>query len=220
MLARDAVITVVDFEGTGVVPPHPDEPWQIGLVQLRRGRMLKASRFTSLLRVDARPFSRHAPGRHAQLRAEMAAAPRLPELWASLQARLDGPVLAAHNIGTEQRFLRAAFPMHAFAPWIDTLKLVRLVAPDLRSHRLESVIARLGLESRVKLLVPDREPHDALFDAVSAAAVLEFLLAQPEWRAVSVEALVQARPERYHRRVAQSRAFIAPPGRRVGSQGS
>lgn len=210
MLAREAVITVVDFEGTGVVPPYRDEPWQVGLVQLHRGRMLKRTRFTSLLQVSPRPFSRHAPGRHASCRDAIAAAPSLTALWPRLRTRLEGPVLAAHNIATEQRFLHGAFPVHRFGPWIDTLKVVRLVAPDLRSHRLESVIAHLGLEARVQAFVPGGESHDALYDAVSSAAILEFLLAHPEWRTVSLEALVLARPERYHRRVARERGLSTP----------
>ena len=181
MLARALTITVLDFEGTGAVAPHPDEPWQLGMVQIAGGRIVPESGFERLLRVGPRPFSRHAPGRHAALRDAIAQAPPLEALWPALRPRLAGGPLAAHNVATERRFLRRAFPMHVLGPWIDTLKLARAAYPALRSHRLEDVVAALDLTARVRALRPDGEPHDALYDAVSCAAVLEFLLALPGW---------------------------------------
>ena len=55
--ARDVEIVVVDFEGTGVVEGYPDEPWQVGMVRVRGGRVVVGEQFESLLRVGDRPFS-------------------------------------------------------------------------------------------------------------------------------------------------------------------
>ncbi len=199
MRAREAVITILDFEGTGTVGRHPDEPWQLGLVQLRRGRLVAASRYTTLLHVAERPFSPHAPGRHEALRPALLKAPRLGALWPGLHLRLAGLPLAAHNVATEKRFLRGAFPMHPFGPWIDTLKLMRLAYPDLPSHKLEDLVPRLGLEARVRRLAPGGAPHDALYDAICCGALLERLLTLPGWENVELDALCRAHPRAYHR---------------------
>ena len=199
MLARDAAIAVLDFESTGAVGAHPNEPWQIGVILVRSGRVDRDSAFSRFLHVGDRPFNPHAPGRHAQLRDRLATAPRLEHLWADLNPRLSGRPLAAHNAGTEKTFLKRAFPLHALGPWIDTLKLVRLAYPRLRSHKLEAVVDTLNLQERVRELTPDREPHDALYDACACAVVLEHLLSQPAGGEVSVTALTRARPIRYHR---------------------
>lgn len=205
MRAADITITVVDFESTGAVPGLPDEPWQIGLVRLEQGRLVADSVFTSLLRVGARPFSRHAPGRHEEVRAELTDAPSLASLWPKLRPRLHGHVLAAHQVSTEKRFLRQAFSLHSLGPWVDTLKLARLAYPNLASHTLEDLLPALDLTARAQAVAPGRGPHDALYDAVACAVLLEALLANLRWSDVSVEALVAARPDRFHRRIAARR---------------
>ena len=65
MRASQATFTVIDFEGTGSVKGYPDEPWQIGLVQIRNGKLCPETNLESLLQVGERPFNRYAPGRHA-----------------------------------------------------------------------------------------------------------------------------------------------------------
>ena len=120
MLATDATITVLDFEGTGAVKGFPDEPWQIGLVQLVNGKLEPDTQFESLLRVGDRPFNRYAPGRHAELRERMATAPTLGTLWPQLRDKVEGPPLVAHNAATENRYLMQAFPLHPPRQWIDS----------------------------------------------------------------------------------------------------
>ncbi|MDA0989396.1 MAG: 3'-5' exonuclease [Verrucomicrobia bacterium] len=199
MRAIEADITIIDFESTGVVDHLPDEPWQIGVVRFRGGRVLTSETFTSLLRVGTRPFSRHAPGRHASQREAISCAPTLESLWPELQTWVAGPFLVAHNASTEKRFLNRAYPMHTPVGWIDTLKLVRIAYPDWPSHKLERVTERLQLNARAEALLPDRAPHDALYDAVACGLLLESLLALPAWRDVSVAALVAARPDAFHK---------------------
>jgi len=194
MLARDANITVIDFETTGTVRGFPAEPWQIGLVALEQGRVVPQSCFSSLLRVDAtRPFNRYAPGRYAQLRHQIAAAPGLAELWPELRLRLEARVLAAHSVATEKKCLGEAFPLHPLGPWIDTLTLVRIAYPGSDCHTLERVLDGFSLSVAVAQICPGLAPHDALYDAVACAAVLQFLLDLPTWRDVSLNSLVNAK---------------------------
>lgn len=191
MAMINAEITVLDYESTGSLAGYPNEPWQIGMVSLSAGRVDAGAMFESLLRVDAnRPFNPHAPGRHALLRDAIAAAPTQEELWPRIKHRLTGLPLCAHNVATEKKFTRSAAPMHRFGPWIDTLKIARKVWPGCPSYALEDLIVRFDLRQRVDLLCPGRMAHDALYDAVASAMLLEFLLEQPGWGNVAVGELL------------------------------
>lgn len=190
--ARDACFAAVDFETTGSVAGYPVEPWQVGVARVRGGRVCAGECFESLLRVGDRPFNPRAPGRHAALRAELAAAPAPGELWPELAEWVAGVPLAAHNAGTERGVLARVAPLHRFGPWVDTLALVRRAYPALGSKALGDVVAALGLGPRVRALCPGREAHDALYDAVACAALLEHVLALPGWERVTVEALAEA----------------------------
>lgn len=183
--------SAIDFETTGVVPGLPNEPWQVGVVSVPAGAVrgpsfgVRHSSFDSLLRVAPdRPFNKWAPGRHARLRAELAAAPALPDLWPRLAPMLAGPVVA-HNVGTERTMLQAAAPLHVPGPWIDTLALARRAWPAAPSHALEDLVPALGLRPRLEALLPGREPHDALYDAFACALLLLHLLGQPGWGSLS-----------------------------------
>lgn len=192
-LASAAQFAVLDFECTGSTAGYPDQPWQLGLVLVNGGSLDAAPRFGTLLQVGRRPFNPYAPGRHAQLREALAIAPRLADLWPLLNPWLVGRPLVAHHAATEQRFLEEAFPLHPFGPWIDTLELVRIAYPRLPTHRLDGLVPALGLAPRVEALCPGLAPHDAEYDAVACAALLEHLLALPHWRGVTVDDLAAAR---------------------------
>jgi DNA polymerase III epsilon subunit-like protein len=194
VLARESIIVAVDFETTGAVPGWPVEPWQVGLVRLRGGRVAPGERAAHLLRIAPdRPFNPRAPGRHARLRDALAAAPDLARLWPDLAPWLSGVPLAAHNAGTERAVLRRAAPLHRFGPWVDTLRLVRRTYPGLASAALEEVVAALGLGPRLAELSPGGAAHDALHDAFACAVLLEHFLALPGWEGVTVRALVETR---------------------------
>lgn len=186
-------VTVLDFESTGSVCGYPDEPWQLGLIRLESGTVAPGTAFESFLRVGDRPFNRHAPGRHAGIRAQLAEAPPLVSLWPQLAPILGGgAVLAAHNAATEKKFLKVAFPLQRFGPWLDTLKLARLVWPGLASYALEDLLNRLDLTARTTELAPDRAPHDALYDAIGCALLLETILHQPGWDQADLQRLIVA----------------------------
>jgi DNA polymerase III epsilon subunit-like protein len=187
MAIFDAEITVLDFETTGSVRGFDNEPWQIGMVVLRQGRVDEQSMFESLLRVDiSRPFNPHAPGRHAVLRDQIAEAPSPQELWPTIMPRVTDHSIGAHNVATEKKVLRAMAPMHRFGEWIDTLRIARKVWPGCPSYALEDLVVLLDLTPRIEALCPGRAPHDALYDAVASAVLLEDLLGRPAWANVTI----------------------------------
>lgn len=174
--------TAIDFETTGSVPGHKNQPWQIGLAPLGDdGAPAPASLFETLINVGARPFNKHAPGRHAQLRYELSRAPTMPRLLPEILPRLSGRYLIAHNAGTERAMLAAAAPLHKFGPWIDTLALSRAAWRGLDSYALEALCVRFKLDAALARLCPARAPHDALYDACACALLLQHILRQPGW---------------------------------------
>ena len=185
MQIEDLSITFIDFEGTGTVSGLPDEPWQIGVVLLRRGEIVQDSMTSRYLHVGDRPFNAHAPGRHAELRHELERAPGLPSLWNELRHWFANDAMAAHNIATEKRYLRKAFPMVKLPVWIDTLTLARAAYPGLTSYALADLTATLALENELTALVPDRAPHDALYDAVASALLFRTLVSREEWKSLA-----------------------------------
>ena len=187
----------IDFETTGSVAGYPVEPWQIGVVRVAPGE--EPDCWESLLRIGDRPFHPRAPGRHAAIRDRLERAPILMDRLADLRARCGGIPLVAHNTATERSCLRGV-PMERFGPWIDTLKLARAAWPDLASHKLEDLLTRFGLMETLRRRFPDREPHDALFDAYGSHLLLAFLLAQPGWEAVELEVLVSPDLGGYYRK--------------------
>jgi len=193
MQAREVEFAVLDFESTGSVEAYANEPWQLAIVLVSAGRVVADTSFCSLLQVGPRPFNPYAPGRHALLREDLARAPRLADLWPQVGGWLLGRPLVAHHAATEQKFLGEAFPLHRFGPWIDTLELARIAYPHSPSHRLEDLIDTLGLDALLRLRCPDLAPHDALYDAMACAMLLEHLLALPHWQGVSLDDLAGAR---------------------------
>jgi DNA polymerase III epsilon subunit-like protein len=199
MRALDATIVVIDFETTGVVEGYADEPWQIGMARVARGRLEVEGMYASWLRVGDRPFNLNAPGRHREVRGELAVAPTLQELWPGLRGWwLEAP-MAAHNAATEKRVIAQAAPLHRPRGWIDTLKLARVAYPRLASHTLTDLLEGLGLRPEVERLCPGRTAHDALYDAVGCGVLLLHLLSMDGWRDASVQALQTAHPARYYR---------------------
>jgi DNA polymerase-3 subunit epsilon len=187
---RELVMTAIDFEGTGSVKGYADEPWQVGLIQIRSGAVSVSHQYEHLLYVGDRPFNRYAPGRHAEVRSDLRQSPRLPDLWQELRPFLVGIPLVAHNAATEKRYLSNAFPLHAPKIWIDTLKLARLAYPSLSSYKLEDVLQAFSLQSQVDAIVSGRQPHDALYDAVGCAVFLSHLLQQPGWHDATLEDVI------------------------------
>ena len=167
-----ATFTVLDFETTGVVKGWPNEPWQLGLVDVVDGVVRPETKWETLFCVAAdRPFSPRAVGRWAERRGELARAPRPMDVWPQLRARLAGRPLVAHNVSTERTMLTRLAPMTEFGPWIDTLMLARARYPGLPSYALGDLIAAFGCQSEVDALCPGRTWHDALYDACAGAVL-------------------------------------------------
>ena len=190
MRLQDIEVVAVDFETTGQVRGQLDIPWQIGMARLRQGKLVSTERYSRYLRVPADyHFSPYTPGRWAEMREELASCLTLTQEWPEVAPWLKDHVLAAHNAPTEQKMLRQAFPMHAFGPWLDTLRIARRAYPALESYALSDLLVALGLKAAVDAACPGLAPHDACYDAVACAILLAHLCNLPGWNTLSLEFL-------------------------------
>ncbi|MBQ9693423.1 MAG: 3'-5' exonuclease [Kiritimatiellae bacterium] len=190
---RDLTFTVLDFETTGTVKGFISLPWQLGAVLIRNQTLtLSEGNFDTLLHVpDDYPFSKHAPGNHANRRTAIADAPDFSDIWPLLNTQLTETIPVAHNAATERTLLARVAPMTHYPIWIDTLHLTRKIYPSLPSFTLENILAALGLGENVNLLVPGRKAHDAYYDAVACATLLLHILSLPGWANLTLEQLNQ-----------------------------
>jgi DNA polymerase-3 subunit epsilon len=166
----------IDFESTGHFEDGQDEPIQVGIALMQEGEICPDHFFRSFIQpTKPRAISNVARAVHRIRDEELEGAPLLLNLWPEIKNSLTGRVVVAHGAGTEKRFLRA-FPIHGFAPWVDTLQLARKALPSLPDHSLGSLLQALDLEEEVQSLCPQLNWHDALFDAVASLVLLRKIL--------------------------------------------
>lgn len=191
MRIADCEITALDFECTGTTDPaHDNLPWQIGIAVMVRGKVVPERSFQSLLHVPVdHPFNPYTPGRWARQREALAAAPAMIELWPQLRPLLTGRPLLAHHTPTERGMLQQLFPLQSFGPWVDSLTIARRAFPGRSDYKLENLIPNLGLSARVQERAPGGAAHDAYYDAMACATLLEHVLTAPGWHDATVEAL-------------------------------
>lgn len=165
-------IAVIDLETSGL-STRRHRILQVAVVIVEGGRIV--DEWSSLVRLRWW-FQRLGPRRvHGIGRDMLRDAPRLGEVLDELARRVDGSVVAAHNVGFDWPFItRAARRSHIALPSgqrLCTLRLSRSLDPDRQlSHRLADACARYG--------IPNDRPHDALHDARATALLLPHLLAE------------------------------------------
>ncbi len=184
---RQARFTAIDFESAGAARGMTDSPVQIGMACWSPADGFRDS-FVSYLRTD-QPIHWSAQKIHGITPGHLVDSPGLLELWPELKRRMAGATVVAHGKGTEKRFLRA-FPGHGFGPWIDTLHLARAAWPDLPEHSLGKLCEHHGLAAEIRALVPGKNWHDALFDAVASLVLLARLIASADLSDRPLESLL------------------------------
>jgi DNA polymerase-3 subunit epsilon len=181
---------VVDVETSGL-SSRSHRILQVAVV-LARADGTVLDRWSSYVRPRWRWFARMGPTRiHGIRRRDVRRAPTADAVLVELGRRLDGAVLAAHNLRFDWGFLaqaadRARAPLPA-GPKLCTLQLARSLPPPLThddaaggidhagsapplhiSNRLGDLCARYGIALT--------RAHDALADAEATALLLPFLL--------------------------------------------
>jgi DNA polymerase-3 subunit epsilon len=179
----DATFIVLDFE-TLTPTGRPPEPIEVAAIAGRigpGGRWQETGRFQSLIRppddvpVTARDLEQNGLTRQL-LDQQQTAGP----VMAALDSRLGSPPyrVVAHSAHTEATVIngqRGHCPALASTPMLCTVKLSRAAFPELPSHRLDAVLARLGIA-----VPPGR--HRAMPDTELTARVLQEAVAEGDKR--------------------------------------
>jgi DNA polymerase-3 subunit epsilon/exodeoxyribonuclease X len=173
---RDEPVVVFDLEGSGAQDREAEAILEIAVVPLTAGLPLIPAVWTTLIN-PGRPIPRRpwiSPGLTAQA---LATAPALTDITAELTERLDGKVIAGHNIGVDWRLLSRHCPAISPAALVDTLRLARHLRPAAGGNSLTSLLEHYELTEAVTALAPGSRPHRAAWDAIGAALLLARLAA-------------------------------------------
>jgi DNA polymerase-3 subunit epsilon len=181
---------IIDFETTTPTGRRP-EPIDVASVALRwqQGAFIETGRFSALIQPPAHaPVTRFDTEQTGITAAMVADQPPAPEVLAALDATLDDDhprLLVAHNAPIEAGLLydyRAHCARLALTPLLDTVRLARVIYPDLDTHRLDALLHHLQIHRP-----PDR--HRALPDVEATAKVFERIIADGTragtWRSVA-----------------------------------
>jgi DNA polymerase-3 subunit epsilon len=170
----EVVFWALDLEMSGL-RPGTDRILSIGMVPIRQGVIRYGERFYSLVRPpDVNGLSSEGLRAHHILPAEIADAPRLPEVLPEVDRRLREGTLLVHFAQLDLAFLRDGYRRCRVRwprpPLVDTMNLLLDHHQRLQRWTPHPPPPRTALgEARADLGLPPYPPHDALSDALATA---------------------------------------------------
>lgn len=172
-----------------------DEPVQIGIVV---GNMEDGvtEHFISYIK-PKKQVMWQASRVHGITTKDLKHAPTFLSLWPEIKRLLAGRVLIAHACGTEKRYLRS-FPGHTFGPWVDSLTLSKASLPELKSHKLGSLLPYMGEEITGTDYLSKKTWHDALYDAAASFFFVKELVKDLDLYEHPTSLLLQPNTQKYH----------------------
>ncbi|MEG0092078.1 MAG: exonuclease domain-containing protein [Oscillospiraceae bacterium] len=155
---------VLDCETTGL-SPKTDEIIEIAMAKYIDGEL--SDEFQCFVRptVPLPPMITRLTG---ITQKDLETAPYISDIIDDIWLFLAGFTLVAHNASFDIGFLRTAFAMSEFEgefEYLDTLYLARKAYPDLKNHKLETLIVELGIS--------ELQTHRAMDDVLCTQKILE-----------------------------------------------
>ena len=177
--------TVFDTETTGLSPSLGDEIVSIGAVRIVNGRLLVHEVFEQLVNPGRvmTPEASRITGIDSTI---LSGQPTIAKVLPAFHEFCADAVLVAHNASFDMRFLRLkeeATGVYFTQPVLDTLLLSTVIHPDLESHCLEAIAARMGVNPIGR--------HTAVGDAIMTGEV--FLCMLPLLAEQGIRTLGEAR---------------------------
>ena len=161
---------VVDIETTGLSPKW-DEIIEIGAVRYSKGK--ETGRFNFLIQPSRRSDGMYIDDFISELTGitndDLEKAPVLESVIDSFQAFLGSEIIVGYNVGFDINFLYDAFLRILNRPltndYIDLLRIVRKLYPEMPHHRLEDVLNKYGIQNkRAHRAMSDVEATKCCFD--------------------------------------------------------
>jgi DNA polymerase-3 subunit epsilon len=177
---HEAVYRCLDLETSDLDPANGDVV-SVAVVPVRDGVVRCAELYHSLVRPEREPSRWHGSRAHHIVPADVAGAPRWPEVVREVDRRLRGGVLVVHGASVEVPFLRRGYDRAGISwppgPVVDTVRLLQRLDGRLRwlSGRTGTVPVELG-QARVQIGLPRYPRHDAATDAVATAELFLVLV--------------------------------------------
>lgn len=154
--------TIIDLETTGFSPARGDKIIEVAAIKLDQGNNI-VDRFSTLVNPNRDISNYEIHGIEPSL---VKKAPLLDEIAPYLKALINGSTLVAHNAGFDLRFLNAEL-FEKSVDGICTIKLSRLVEPDLPNRKLSTLCNYYDIEIG--------SSHQAFDDALATAKLFSIL---------------------------------------------
>jgi exodeoxyribonuclease X len=157
---------VVDVEGNG---HNPHEIIELASVPIRYGSIQ-----TDAKQWLIRPHQsviKQATDLHGITNEDLADKPTFQELAPTIQAALGAEILIGHYVQVDHELIKTQLPDWKPMLVLDTIKLAKAAAPNLKSYSLASLIAEFGITD-----LPPGSQHRAMYDAVAAAKLFLILV--------------------------------------------
>ena len=162
-LLQDTYV-VFDVETTGLSAVH-DVIIELGAVKVKDGKII--DKFSSFANPH-RPLSKHIVELTHITDDMLKDAPEVDDVVADFLEFIEGTVLVAHNARFDMGFLQEAVKRIGKEPVknpvLDTLELARMLFPEMRNHRLNTLSDKLGIKLE--------QHHRAIYDAEATGHVM------------------------------------------------
>ena len=188
--------TVFDTETTGLEPSKGDEIIQIGAARIVNNRLLRQEVFNQLVDPEV-PLKPESIPIHGISEDMVRGQPNIDLVLQAFHEFCEDTVLIAHNAAFDMRFLQLKEERTGIRftqPVLDTLLLSAVIHPNQESHKLDTILERLGIQIAGR--------HNALEDALATAEVfLKMIQLLEEKGIVTVRQALEASEKTYFARV-------------------
>ena len=144
----DLDYVIFDFETTGLDPNKDDEIIEVGALKLKGGEAT-GEVFHSLIHIQ-KPIPKKASQIHGITDKDLQGQPTIEEIFPKFINFIGNRILIAHNASFDLEFVKKnlkRFPNIAFTnPCIDTLELSRQLFSYEKTHNLDAIANRFGIQ--------------------------------------------------------------------------
>lgn len=179
ILAHASRYVALDIETTGLNPAQ-EQILELAAVRMKDGE--EVGRFSQLIRPtkEISPFITQLTGID---NAMVMDAPRIEAVLPAFLAFLGNDLLLGHNTAFDLRFIRyhsmVVLHRRVANPYMDTLRISRLLFPQLPNHKLSTLIQYFGIGDTVE--------HRALSDAIQTMKCYEYMKQYAQQQGFSLE---------------------------------
>ncbi len=159
---------VVDVEGNG---HNPHEIIELASVPIRSG-FIQNDSMQWLIR-PIQPVMQQAIDLHGITNEDLTDQPSFQVLASSIHSVLGEQILIGHHVQIDYQLIKTQLPRWEPLLVLDTIKLAKAVAPNLKSYALGSLIAEFAISD-----LPPGPQHRAMYDAVATAKLFLSLVRQ------------------------------------------